>query len=130
MKFIIHGSGLAYGVLAVGICGARAQSSSVTTSTSCSQPTASYPTPSVTSGWDARLMINGFMRPRGIIFDTAGNLLVVDSGIGIVGIQGDECLQKLNVINSTEVSNLRYLLRFGHFIRSLFYGSCHKGYMI
>lgn len=41
------------------------------------------PAPSTAPGWEARLAGTGLTYPRGIKFDTAGNLLVVDRGVGI-----------------------------------------------
>ncbi|KAK0641245.1 soluble quino protein glucose/sorbosone dehydrogenase [Cercophora newfieldiana] len=42
-----------------------------------------YPAPVVAAGYQARLIVSGLSRPRGIIFDKSGNLLVVESGNGI-----------------------------------------------
>ncbi|KAF2189696.1 soluble quino protein glucose dehydrogenase, partial [Zopfia rhizophila CBS 207.26] len=39
--------------------------------------------PSVASGYEARLIINGLTKPRGIHFDNKGNLLVVERGKGV-----------------------------------------------
>lgn len=38
--------------------------------------------PTVASGYTARVVINGLKTPRGIVFDSAGNLLVVEQGGG------------------------------------------------
>ncbi|OCL01287.1 Auxilliary activities family 12 protein [Glonium stellatum] len=40
-------------------------------------------TPSVASGWEARVVATGLTKPRGIIFDSSGHLLVVQQGKGI-----------------------------------------------
>ncbi|KAF2472298.1 soluble quino protein glucose dehydrogenase [Lindgomyces ingoldianus] len=50
---------------------------------SCPSLTASYPAPSVASGYEARLIAQGLTKPRGIIFDNKGNLLVVERGNGV-----------------------------------------------
>lgn len=63
---------------------ALAQSSS-----SCSTtltPTKSIK-PSVASGYKAALVATGVSNPRGIAFDSSGNLLVVQSGSGIASLQ-------------------------------------------
>ena len=63
---------------------ALAQSSS-----SCSttlMPTSSIK-PSVASGYQAALVATGVSNPRGIVFDSSGNLLVVQSGSGIASLQ-------------------------------------------
>lgn len=101
MRSIFQGFVAACGVLVLEV---RAQTSSSATTTSCSQLTPSYPTPSVAAGWNARLMVKGLTTPRGIIFDSEGNLLVVNSGVGVVGIKGGECGEAVNVVNSTSVS--------------------------
>lgn len=63
--------------LAASISLAAAQSSCSTTLT----PTNSAK-PSVASGYDMQLVATGLSKPRGIEFDTAGNLLVVEQGSG------------------------------------------------
>jgi hypothetical protein len=53
--------------------------------TTCSTTlSAAYPAPSVAPGFAARIVANGLMLPRGIIFDTAGNLLVIEQGRGVM----------------------------------------------
>ena len=48
--------------------------------------TASYPAPSVAKGFVAHLVANGLSKPRGLKFDSAGNLLVVESGVGVTAL--------------------------------------------
>ncbi|KAF2733206.1 soluble quino protein glucose dehydrogenase [Polyplosphaeria fusca] len=50
---------------------------------SCPSLTASYPAPSVASGYEARLVAQGLEKPRGLLFDNKGNLLVIERGVGI-----------------------------------------------
>lgn len=50
---------------------------------SCPSLTASYPAPSVADGYEARLVTQNLEKPRGIIFDNKGNLLVVERGVGV-----------------------------------------------
>jgi hypothetical protein len=73
--------------------------------------TASYAAPSVAAGYEARLIANGLRDPRGIIFDKQGHLLVVEKGVGIVGLtladDGGACLSvtsKDTIIDDTTVS--------------------------
>jgi glucose/arabinose dehydrogenase len=86
-----------------------AQSSS--SSCSAAALTASYPAPSVASGYSARLVANGLQSPRGIKFDTKGRLLVVEQDLGIQAITfndgGGNCLSvksKDDVVNDGDVS--------------------------
>lgn len=55
-----------------------------------------YPAPVAASGWQFRLIANGFTRPRGIAFDSDGGLLVVESGAGLTHLalndEGGTCL--------------------------------------
>jgi glucose/arabinose dehydrogenase len=55
-----------------------------------------YPAPVAASGWQFRLIANGFTRPRGIAFDGDGGLLVVESGAGVTHLtlddEGGTCL--------------------------------------
>lgn len=55
-----------------------------------------YPAPVAASGWQFRLVANGFTRPRGIAFDSDGGLLVVESGAGLTHLtlddEGGTCL--------------------------------------
>jgi hypothetical protein len=82
--------------------------------TSCSVTlSANYPTPSVATGYEARLIANGLTAPRGIIFDNQGHLLVVEQGSGIVGLtladDGGPCLSMISketIINDTTVSRV------------------------
>ncbi|ROV94083.1 hypothetical protein VMCG_08261 [Cytospora schulzeri] len=52
--------------------------------TACSNVLApSYTPPTVSSGWTAQLVANGFTKPRTLAFDSSGALLVLDSGVGL-----------------------------------------------
>lgn len=70
----------------------------------------SYSTPIVSNGWQAQLVANGLKSPRGILFDSKGNLLVVQQGVGIVHLEFDDggstCLdvsKKTTLISSSLV---------------------------
>lgn len=64
--------------------------------------TPSYEAPVVGSGWTAQLIATNLTKPRGIIFDKSGALLVVQQGSGIVRLRftdhGGTCL----VVNETK----------------------------
>ncbi|KUJ20631.1 soluble quino protein glucose dehydrogenase [Mollisia scopiformis] len=71
-----------------------------------------YPTPSTSDGWQAQLVANELTSPRSILFDGSGNLLVVQSGAGIVHLAFDDggstCLdvsKKTFLVNSTELNH-------------------------
>jgi glucose/arabinose dehydrogenase len=76
----------------------------------------SYAAPVVSNGWQAQLVANDLTSPRGMIFDSSGNLLVVQQGAGIVHLVFDDggstCLdvsKKTYLVNSTSVSGGRAL---------------------
>lgn len=81
--------------LATLVACASGQSSCPTTLT----PTKSVK-PTVASGYRMALVATGLTKPRSIQFDTAGNLLVVQSGSGIVNLalqdNGGTCLTVKN----------------------------------
>ncbi|KAH7151756.1 hypothetical protein B0J13DRAFT_470245 [Dactylonectria estremocensis] len=67
-------------------------------SSSCANDlSVAYDAPVAADGWSYRLIANDLERPRGLLFDTEGALLAVDSGVGIVHVelQDDDgtCLQ-------------------------------------
>jgi glucose/arabinose dehydrogenase len=72
----------------------RCQSSTV--ASSCAATLSSHASPSVAPGYVARLVANDLNTPRGIKFDSQGNLLVVESGTGITALKikddGNGCL--------------------------------------
>ncbi|TVY15574.1 L-sorbosone dehydrogenase [Lachnellula arida] len=72
----------------------------------------SYPAPVGSNGWSAQLVAQNLTRPRGIIFDSAGNLLVVQQGAGIVHLVfndgGTTCLEvakKTTLIDSPSLNH-------------------------
>lgn len=67
--------------------------------------------PSVASGYDVALVATGLAKPRSLLFDTLGNLLTVQQGVGIVNLQlqddGGTCLgvkSSRTVISNRDVS--------------------------
>jgi opacity protein-like surface antigen len=80
-----------------------------------------YTAPAVASGWQAQLVAGGLKKPRSIQFDSAGALLIVDSGKGVLRYtftdNGDTCLQvdkQQLLIDQTAVS-----LRFKDHVLSI-----------
>ena len=68
--------------------------------------------PTIASGYRMALVATGLTKPRSIQFDTAGNLLVVQSGAGIANLafqdDGGTCLtvkSMKTVVNSGAVSS-------------------------
>jgi glucose/arabinose dehydrogenase len=64
---------------------------------SCSNTLAvEYPAPVAAEGWSYRLVANNFTKPRGIVFDNDGGMLLIDSGVGLVHLSlkddGATCL--------------------------------------
>lgn len=77
----------AFAVVAASLGDIASAQSSYASSSSCSATlTAKYPAPSVFSGYQARLVANNLTSPRGIKFDNAGNLLVVEQGKGVTAL--------------------------------------------
>ncbi|KAF2872359.1 cellobiose dehydrogenase-like protein [Massariosphaeria phaeospora] len=58
-----------------------------------------FPTLTV-DGWKATKVAGGLTQPRGVIFDTAGHLLLIQNGLGITGhtIGSDGCLTSAKTI--------------------------------
>lgn len=50
----------------------------------CNTITPAYPAPVMASGYASRIVINGLNEPRDLLFDTLGNLLVVEQGSGSI----------------------------------------------
>lgn len=85
-----------------------AQSSNSTCSTILNP---SYEAPVVGSGWTAQLIANDLTKPRGMVFDSTGALLVVQQGVGILRVtftdNGGTCLavnQTSTLVANTDVS--------------------------
>ena len=71
-----------------------------------------YPAPILAQGYKAQLVADGFSYPRGIMFDSEGALLVVDSGKGIVALtlEADEndCISvsnKKTIVDDKELNH-------------------------
>lgn len=82
-------------------------------STSCAsalQP--SYPAPSLAPGYTAQLIATNLTKPRGLIFDSQGHLLVVQQQVGITSLRiqddGGRCLkvsQKSDIIQNVNLTH-------------------------
>lgn len=75
------------------------------TAASTSDLKPSYPSPIAADGWSAQLVAQGLVSPRGILFDSKSNLLVVQQGNGIVHLQfsGTTLANKTTLVESTSV---------------------------
>ncbi|KAI3535962.1 hypothetical protein CSPX01_11119 [Colletotrichum filicis] len=73
---------------------------------------ATYTSPIAAGGWTYRLIANGLTRPRSILFDNQGALLVVDANSGVKHLKltddGGTCLsvaEKRTIIDSPELNH-------------------------
>jgi glucose/arabinose dehydrogenase len=74
----------------------------------------SYPTPDVSEGWGFRVVASELTRPRSILFDSDGALILLDVGSGILHIdlddQGDTCVgvsKQTTLLEKEDVGLLR-----------------------
>lgn len=70
----------------------------------------SFAAPVLANGWEHKLIAWNLTKPRSIMFDSEGNLLVVQQGAGLIHLAFDDggstCLdvaKKTFLINSTDV---------------------------
>ena len=68
-------------LLCLGYVAAQAASTPATASCPVLQP--SYPAPSLAPGYKAQLIARNLTKPRGLIVDNAGRLLIVEQGVGV-----------------------------------------------
>lgn len=56
-----------------------------------------YQAPTLANGWQGQLVGNGFKKPRTLHFDSEGNLIILDAGVGVRRVKftdnGDTCLE-------------------------------------
>jgi len=82
---------------------------------------ASYPAPVLSNGWSAQLIAQGLTKPRSILFDAAGNLLVVQQGSGIIHLSfndgGTTCLEvaKKTTLIDSKLVRQSFLVMFYQF---------------
>ncbi|KAI0133576.1 hypothetical protein BJ170DRAFT_166634 [Xylariales sp. AK1849] len=84
----------------------------------------SYSTPVVGSGWVAQLVVTGLSKPRGIVQDSSGHLLVVEQGVGIQRLtfndNGGTCLEVGDSSSVLKNSNLTHGITFSNDGKTLF----------
>lgn len=95
---------------------ARVSSQTTTVSAAGSCPTIltpSYSAPVVGTGYTYQLIVTGLTKPRGLIFDSNGALLVIQSGVGLTHISfndnGGTCLSPSSttlLVNDTSVGTV------------------------
>lgn len=72
----------------------------------------SYPAPATDSNWNYSITANELRRPRGILFDSEGALVVIDSGNGIIHFELDDeggtCLQVKKKTTLLKKNNVSY----------------------
>ena len=93
--------------------GAVANAQSTSSAAQCSSSlTASYPAPSLASGYKAQLIAQNLTRPRGIRIDDRDNLLVVQAGVGVSAHSivdlGNDCLSLSSsklVVNQSDLNH-------------------------
>ncbi|KAK6338799.1 hypothetical protein TWF696_009609 [Orbilia brochopaga] len=76
--------------------------------TTCTPLVGDLPAPSMAPGYRSDIAFEGLKFPRGIQWDSAGHLLVVDRGAGIYWFTVDSCLQLQDqrlIINDTELNH-------------------------
>lgn len=98
---------------ALALVAAAAYLPAATAQSACSAATPSYAAPSVAAGWEATLVGTDLESPRGLLFDSSGNLLVVEQRAGVVsyavGSDDAGCVQlsdRKEVIENDAVSDL------------------------
>ncbi|PVH86096.1 soluble quino protein glucose dehydrogenase [Cadophora sp. DSE1049] len=74
--------------------------------------TNNFAEPVLANGWEHKLIAKGLTKPRSILFDSEGNLLVIQQGAGLIHLAFDDggstCLdvaKKTFLINSTELNH-------------------------
>jgi glucose/arabinose dehydrogenase len=93
----------------------------------------SYAAPVAADGWSYRLVATELSRPRGILFDTEGALIVVDTGVGLVHLeledQGRTCLRvrkKTVLLENEDVNHLHPILTSNTFTDNIQAQSWHR----
>jgi glucose/arabinose dehydrogenase len=86
-----------------------------------------YPAPIVASGWTSRLIASNLTRPRGLIFDDEGNLLVLEQRVGIRRLAftdgGGACLQLSQDTSVVQNVSLTHGIAFSNDGNTLFASS-------
>ena len=88
-----------------------AQATSNPSSTSCPVLRPSYPAPSLAPGYKAQLIARNLTKPRGLVVDSDGRLLIVEQGVGVSSLSIKEqggCLtpsQKSYVVRNANLTH-------------------------
>ncbi|KAH8205225.1 hypothetical protein TruAng_000637 [Truncatella angustata] len=92
----------------------------------------SYSAPVLGSGWIAQLVATGLTKPRSIIWDSNGHLLVVQQGVGIQRLtfndNGTTCLSVADSSSVIEHSDLNHGITFSNDGNTLFASSSQDVY--
>ncbi|KAK1779667.1 hypothetical protein QBC45DRAFT_392140 [Copromyces sp. CBS 386.78] len=93
---------------------------------------ASYPAPVVRDGYEARLVATGLKKPRGVIVDSKGRLLVVESGKGITHLtikdDGWPCLSVEKTTTIVSMSDLNHGIELSADGKTLFASTSNSVY--
>jgi len=91
-----------------------------------------YATPVMADGWESRLIVNGLNRPRSILFDTAGALLVVEQRTGITHLRladgNGTCLSVQEETSLVQDSELNHGLALSNDGRTLYASTADEVY--
>ncbi|KAH7312226.1 soluble quino protein glucose/sorbosone dehydrogenase [Stachybotrys elegans] len=92
----------------------------------------SYPAPVAADGWSYRLVATNLTKPRGLLFDTEGNLLVVDSGVGLLRMtlrdDGGNCVSVDEQTTLVENDELNHGIELSEDGRTLYASSSQNVY--
>ncbi|EGZ68130.1 soluble quinoprotein glucose dehydrogenase [Neurospora tetrasperma FGSC 2509] len=99
----------------------------------CQAPVpASYPAPVVRNGFEARLVATGLKKPRGVIVDSKGRLLVVEAGKGITHLvikdDGWPCLSVEKTTTIVSMSDLNHGIQLSIDGKTLYASSSNSVY--
>lgn len=92
----------------------------------------SYPAPVTADNWNYSVIANKLRRPRGIVFDSEGALLVIDSGNGIIHFEledeGGTCLQVRKKTTLLKKDNLNHAIVLSKDGRTIYASSSNEVY--
>lgn len=100
---------------------------------SCSNTLAvTYPAPVAADGWSYRLVANEFTKPRGMVFDNDGGMLLIDSGVGLVHLtlkdDGATCLSVTDKKTLVENEKLNHGLQLSEDGKTVYASTADKVY--
>jgi glucose/arabinose dehydrogenase len=89
-----------------------------------------YPAPVAADGWSYRLVANNFTKPRGLVFDNDGGLLLIDSGVGLVHLtlkdDGETCLSVTDKKTLVEHEKLNHGLQLSEDGKTVYASTADK----